>query len=203
MTPSTHSQEGPSEITPRPDLLAGIPDRLDLDQLGAVARHPSIGRAVSSARELLQMDLAYVTEFVGNDQILRVPAGRHVLPAPARRPAREPGGGRQGTGGVTHHADHRSLERRRVHLGARGAHRRALLRNPVLRRPSAPGRPRQPRGTDSLPARADDRRPVERDELQSEPSTSAGTAAYIPTGCPAGPSRWPAGWSSCATPTTR
>ena len=75
MTPSTHSQEGPSEITPRPDLLAGIPDRLDLDQLGAVARHPSIGRAVSSARELLQMDLAYVTEFVGNDQILRVVDG--------------------------------------------------------------------------------------------------------------------------------
>ena len=44
----------------------------DIERLSAVARHPSIQLAVSAARELLGMDLAYVTEFDGADQIFRV-----------------------------------------------------------------------------------------------------------------------------------
>jgi HD-GYP domain-containing protein (c-di-GMP phosphodiesterase class II) len=44
----------------------------DIERLGAVARHPSIELAVSSARELLGMDIAYITEFDGSDQIFRV-----------------------------------------------------------------------------------------------------------------------------------
>ncbi len=47
----------------------------EMERLGAVARHPTIDRAVSSARELLGVDLAYVTEFVGTDQVFRVVDG--------------------------------------------------------------------------------------------------------------------------------
>lgn len=73
MTSFTHSPDeaGGPRRPPRADLLAAIPARGELDQLSAVARHPTIGRAVSSARELLMMDLAYVAEFVGDDQVFR------------------------------------------------------------------------------------------------------------------------------------
>lgn len=78
MTSFTHSRDGssgPDRPPPRADLLAGIPARREMDQLSAVARHPSIGRAVMSARELLEMDLAYVAEFVGGDQVFRTLSG--------------------------------------------------------------------------------------------------------------------------------
>ena len=52
-----------------PPLAAGI------ERLGAVARHPSIDLAVSAARELLGMDVAYIAEFDGPNQVLRVVDG--------------------------------------------------------------------------------------------------------------------------------
>ena len=59
MPPSSHTSHSPPE----------------LERLSAVARHPSIERAVSSARELLDMDLAYIAEFTGSDQVFRVTDG--------------------------------------------------------------------------------------------------------------------------------
>ncbi len=47
----------------------------EMERLSAVARHPSIERAVASARELLGMDLAYIAEFKGSDQVFRVTDG--------------------------------------------------------------------------------------------------------------------------------
>ena len=59
MQPSSHTSHSPPE----------------LERLSAVARHPSIERAVSSARELLDMDLAYIAEFTNSDQVFRVTDG--------------------------------------------------------------------------------------------------------------------------------
>ena len=58
-----------------PALAAAPTAPADFERLGAVARHPSIELAVSAARELLEMDVAYIAEFDGSNQVFRVVDG--------------------------------------------------------------------------------------------------------------------------------
>lgn len=55
--------------------MARRSDTAELVTLGRVARHPSIERALDAARDLLNMDIAYVTHFDGNAQVLDTFAG--------------------------------------------------------------------------------------------------------------------------------